>query len=34
VEHEDGKEAWKSAYPFAKNYAGPKAACQKELPAE
>ena len=34
VEHEDGKEVWKSAYSFAKNYSGPPQAGHTELPAE
>ena len=34
VEHEDGKEVWKSAYPFAKNYSGPDESGREEVPAE
>ena len=34
VEHEDGREVWKSAYPFARNYSAHSDAGKTELPAE
>ena len=34
VEQGDGKEVWKSAYPFAANYSGPKPAPSDSVPAE